>query len=1253
MVTQMQKYKGNNKKRKVALPEEKRPIICPPDKAGMSLRTRVLGYICRALVTFTSVFGLVFFVTDALKLGEQEISVTAGYIALVTFISVALFSLMRLSKYCLAGGSVFLAGLLGVLLLRIGNIADFALKVILTAKNVALARLYNLGYYAMSKYMTEMTYSARYSREYYFKYAVAVFAVLLSLIFVLSVVKRVRVIPPAIISTALLGVVFTYNISRSNWGIVLIIASFVGLLVMAAYDRIFTAKTDEAKFDTKTILFEGDERPKLPEGMMTKKAERYLRREKRRELRKQKKKRKKEGAKISVDEELSDYFAGAKKSKRGGADVHKKTKLTPAEQKAEREKKRELRRQVRRVVEYERTISDARTAQGGFAAFGAFLIAMLMLLGPGLTVSGSFSTIEVIDRRMEYYREYVTALLMGDDPILDDLGYQNNKDNFKPRSTMAEAQNFTGAKIFTVETQYATNVYLRGWIGTDYEEGAWLPATEEQFERYRELYGAHTDPTETMFNYFYTVMNPASVADNDFATRYTSSLKYGFIAMQVNISRVETGDSLVYMPAFYRVDDRIKTERADGHGLNKYGEYGIGAEHDVTFVNYFDGIFTGRRFMSELAYASVSYVTVMKNINWYENVAAYIAEYNEGYAQAYEQIKKYAERREKGRAANLDTIVEAMFTEEPEGFLGSEVDQVARTKTIRVQYKRGVGEYVYDTETLILKNKRATDLVVETYIDPITGETVTTTVAFVPPDLPLAIRYRELMTSAERLALAYAYYYQYVYTDFVYDTYLDTAGSEIISDMLDLIAVSAVEGRADRDEMSKLWNGFVIPAAFSKAADKNSTDVLTYEQRHELVMAIVDYFKENYTYTLEPSVEPNAALDGVENFLAVTKEGYCIQFASALALLLREAGIPARYVEGYVACDFKRNYSTDAVARYVTSVRDYNAHAWVEVWYDGVGWVQYEATPVYYDDMYLKDSGEGAASVRPWYDPEEEIPEEELLLESILSTLDVSNLMIESMRDDIKYLIGRKEILKSLGEIEKTIASLRSNWEKQRAFYDQNKDSDEYDADDFIRSLNSFSDSIYQKVSLSLLYQSTRIESTKAMNRLIALMVFAAIVAATLVVIGIVIGKRAKKAERERAGTVERIIAQDFTEKEQEALSRRLIDWLTALLAAYGSAPQKGEFRDEYADRLTAEYLDIFGRAKDSDISSIDSPSALTSDTDFHKIFDSIAAEEFGYGMSADEMSELAKFYRRMRSGEKKRIKPLKRVFYHYFKKII
>ena len=98
---------------------------------------------------------------------------------------------------------------------------------------------------------------------------------------------------------------------------------------------------------------------------------------------------------------------------------------------------------------------------------------------------------------------------------------------------------------------------------------------------------------------------------------------------------------------------------------------------------------------------------------------------------------------------------------------------------------------------------------------------------------------------------------------------------------------------------------------------------------------IVNWLETNYTYALEVADQPTD-VDFVSCFLLQTKEGYCTYFASAMAVLCRMVGVPARYVEGYVA-----NPGKDGIA-YVTGLQ---AHAWVEVYFDGYGWLTFDPTP--------------------------------------------------------------------------------------------------------------------------------------------------------------------------------------------------------------------------------------------------------------------------------------------------------------------
>lgn len=98
--------------------------------------------------------------------------------------------------------------------------------------------------------------------------------------------------------------------------------------------------------------------------------------------------------------------------------------------------------------------------------------------------------------------------------------------------------------------------------------------------------------------------------------------------------------------------------------------------------------------------------------------------------------------------------------------------------------------------------------------------------------------------------------------------------------------------------------------------------------------AIQTYLSTTFLYTLQPDMPPHN-YDFVSYFLLRGKEGYCTYFASAMAVMGRIAGLPTRFVEGYVA------HPSGGIAL-VTSK---NAHAWAEVYFDGFGWIPFDATP--------------------------------------------------------------------------------------------------------------------------------------------------------------------------------------------------------------------------------------------------------------------------------------------------------------------
>ena len=104
----------------------------------------------------------------------------------------------------------------------------------------------------------------------------------------------------------------------------------------------------------------------------------------------------------------------------------------------------------------------------------------------------------------------------------------------------------------------------------------------------------------------------------------------------------------------------------------------------------------------------------------------------------------------------------------------------------------------------------------------------------------------------------------------------------------------------------------------------------------DAVRAVEGWLRANTRYDLDVAREPEG-VDAVDHFLFETRRGFCEHIASAMAVLLRSAGIPTRLAVGYGPGE--RNLLTGYF-----EVRHADAHAWVEVWYPQAGWIAYDPT---------------------------------------------------------------------------------------------------------------------------------------------------------------------------------------------------------------------------------------------------------------------------------------------------------------------
>jgi transglutaminase-like putative cysteine protease len=104
---------------------------------------------------------------------------------------------------------------------------------------------------------------------------------------------------------------------------------------------------------------------------------------------------------------------------------------------------------------------------------------------------------------------------------------------------------------------------------------------------------------------------------------------------------------------------------------------------------------------------------------------------------------------------------------------------------------------------------------------------------------------------------------------------------------------------------------------------------------YDRAVAIEEYLRQ-FPYSLDVPAPPSNR-DVADYFLFDLKKGYCDYYATTMVVLARAAGLPARLVVGYTS----GNYDYDA-RRFV--VVEANAHAWVEIYFPGIGWVEFEPT---------------------------------------------------------------------------------------------------------------------------------------------------------------------------------------------------------------------------------------------------------------------------------------------------------------------
>lgn len=165
-----------------------------------------------------------------------------------------------------------------------------------------------------------------------------------------------------------------------------------------------------------------------------------------------------------------------------------------------------------------------------------------------------------------------------------------------------------------------------------------------------------------------------------------------------------------------------------------------------------------------------------------------------------------------------------------------------------------------------------------------------------------------------------------------------------------------------------------LPDALPERVRKLGEQLVAGESnRYDAAAAVESYLKHRYAYSLDSRQPPEGA-DFVDHFLFVDRIGYCDHFSTAMVILLRSGGIPARWVKGFAPGDpapsaaaasagagsglesasFANSTASAEMHRYSVTYAD--AHSWVEVYFPEAGWVAFDPTPGFGESIALSVS---------------------------------------------------------------------------------------------------------------------------------------------------------------------------------------------------------------------------------------------------------------------------------------------------------
>ncbi|MBD0379043.1 transglutaminase TgpA family protein [Paenibacillus sedimenti] len=155
------------------------------------------------------------------------------------------------------------------------------------------------------------------------------------------------------------------------------------------------------------------------------------------------------------------------------------------------------------------------------------------------------------------------------------------------------------------------------------------------------------------------------------------------------------------------------------------------------------------------------------------------------------------------------------------------------------------------------------------------------------------------------------------------------------------------------------WSEYLqLPAELPDRVKQLAVDITkTGTNPYDKAKLIEKYLSEHYPYTNTPDESKGKSKDFVDRFLFEVKQGYCDYYSTSMTVLARSIGLPARWVKGYssgaspipdqirdfgVMSQFGEDIDPNGAGTY--TVRNSDAHSWVEVYFEGYGWISFEPT---------------------------------------------------------------------------------------------------------------------------------------------------------------------------------------------------------------------------------------------------------------------------------------------------------------------